>query len=91
MPPRSLALPALLTLAALAAADGPKAKLPPPADRKVDFVKDVEPILARCAKDLPAHMVPREIEYVDELPRSPNGKVDYKLLKSQRVPVQGSK
>jgi len=50
--------------------------------------RDPEPILARCATDLPAHMVPREIEYVDELPRSPNGKVDYKLLKSQRVPGQ---
>ncbi|MFI5402898.1 MAG: AMP-dependent synthetase, partial [Planctomycetota bacterium] len=53
--------------------------------------RDAEPILARAAKELPAHMVPREIEYVDELPRSPNGKVDYKLLKAQRVPVQGSK
>jgi acyl-CoA ligase (AMP-forming) (exosortase A-associated) len=50
--------------------------------------KDAEPILARCARDLPAHMVPREIEYVDELPRSPNGKVDYKLLKAQRAAGQ---
>ncbi|MFI5402294.1 MAG: acyl-CoA ligase (AMP-forming), exosortase A system-associated [Planctomycetota bacterium] len=53
--------------------------------------RDAEPVLARCARDLPAHMVPREIEYVDELPRSPNGKVDYKLLKAQRAEVQGSK
>ena len=53
--------------------------------------RDAEAILARCAQELPAHMVPREIEYTDELPRSPNGKVDYKLLKAQRVPVQGSK
>jgi acyl-coenzyme A synthetase/AMP-(fatty) acid ligase len=30
-------------------------------------------------------MVPREIEWVEELPRSPNGKVDYKLLKAQRA------
>jgi acyl-CoA ligase (AMP-forming) (exosortase A-associated) len=53
--------------------------------------RDPEPILARCAAQLPAHMVPREIEYVDELPRSPNGKVDYKLLKAQRVPEQVGK
>jgi acyl-coenzyme A synthetase/AMP-(fatty) acid ligase len=35
-------------------------------------------------------MVPREIEWVEELPRSPNGKVDYKLLKAQRADVRGS-
>ncbi len=52
--------------------------------------RDAERVLARCAAELPAHMVPREIEYVDELPRSPNGKVDYKLLKAQRAAVLGS-
>jgi len=41
-------------------------------------------ILARCARDLPPHMVPRAIEFVPELPRSPNGKVDYKLLSAER-------
>jgi len=45
-------------------------------------------ILAHCAAQLPAHMIPRDVEYVDELPRSPNGKVDYKLLKAQRIPEQ---
>jgi len=50
--------------------------------------RDTTAILARCARDLPAHMLPREIEYVDELPRSPNGKVDYKLLKAQRAAGQ---
>jgi acyl-CoA ligase (AMP-forming) (exosortase A-associated) len=53
--------------------------------------RDPEPILARSSRDLPAHMVPREIEYVDELPRSPNGKVDYKLLKAQRTSGQVAK
>src|SRR5262245_22248643 len=51
MPDRCLALPALLVLAASAlAADGQKRQrqLPPPAARKVDFARDVEPILARC-------------------------------------------
>lgn len=45
-------------------------------------------LLQRCARELPAHMVPREIEEVSELPRSPNGKVDYALLRAQRVAVR---
>lgn len=46
--------------------------------------RDPLPILARCAAELPPHMVPREIEFVDELPLSPNGKVDYRRLKAER-------
>jgi acyl-CoA ligase (AMP-forming) (exosortase A-associated) len=53
--------------------------------------REAEPILAHCAAQLPAHMVPREIEFVDELPRSPNGKVDYKLMKAQRTSGQVAK
>jgi acyl-CoA ligase (AMP-forming) (exosortase A-associated) len=45
---------------------------------------DRDALLARCVRDLPAHMVPRAIEIVSELPRSPNGKVDYKRLKAER-------
>jgi acyl-CoA synthetase (AMP-forming)/AMP-acid ligase II len=41
-------------------------------------------ILARASIDLPPHMVPRAIEFVDALPRSPNGKVDYKTLAADR-------
>lgn len=40
--------------------------------------------LAKCALELPAYMVPREIEFVDALPMSPNGKVDYKILAAER-------
>jgi acyl-CoA synthetase (AMP-forming)/AMP-acid ligase II len=47
--------------------------------------RDPEKVLARCAAELPAHMVPREIEYVDELPLSTNGKVDYKRLRAERA------
>jgi hypothetical protein len=46
MPDRSLALPVLLLLCASVSADEQQ-KLPPAANRKVDFVKDVEPILNR--------------------------------------------
>src|SRR5258708_3726489 len=46
MPSRCLALPVLFLLCAPAAADEQQ-KLPPAVKRKVDFVKDVEPILNR--------------------------------------------
>jgi len=46
---------------------------------------DCATALAKCADDLPGYMVPREIELVDQLPLSQNGKVDYKLLVSQRT------
>lgn len=44
-----------------------------------------EPLLQQCTRELPAHMVPRDIEFVAELPRSPNGKVDYKRLRAERA------
>jgi acyl-CoA ligase (AMP-forming) (exosortase A-associated) len=46
---------------------------------------DAATLLAHCAKELPQHMLPRDVEFVPELPRSPNGKVDYKGLKAARV------
>ena len=47
--------------------------------------RDGAALLAHCARTLPQHMLPREVEFVDELPRSPNGKVDYKALKAERA------
>jgi acyl-CoA synthetase (AMP-forming)/AMP-acid ligase II len=41
--------------------------------------------LKRCAKILPSYMMPRDIEVVKVLPLSPNGKVDYKRLRAERV------
>ncbi|HUF91896.1 MAG TPA: AMP-binding protein [Candidatus Limnocylindria bacterium] len=46
---------------------------------------DRDSVLARAAEELPAYMVPRDLEYVAELPRSPNGKVDYKRLRAERT------
>ncbi|MDH3591163.1 MAG: AMP-binding protein [Planctomycetota bacterium] len=46
---------------------------------------DPEAIRTYCSEQLPAHMVPRDIEFVAALPRSPNGKVDYKSLRAERV------
>jgi acyl-CoA ligase (AMP-forming) (exosortase A-associated) len=45
---------------------------------------DPATLLERCAQALPPHMVPRAIEVVSSLPRSPNGKVDYKVLRAER-------
>ena len=41
-------------------------------------------LLAHCAKELPAYMVPRDVELVAELPRSPNLKIDYGGLRAER-------
>ncbi len=45
---------------------------------------DMTKALASAAEALPAYMVPREIELVDALPLSQNGKVDYKTLVAER-------
>ena len=48
-------------------------------------------ILAACSKELPPHMTPRGVEFVEDFPRSPNGKVDYKKLRAERVRDAGEK
>jgi acyl-CoA ligase (AMP-forming) (exosortase A-associated) len=49
---------------------------------------DLNQILRRCALRLPAYMVPKSIEVVEALPRTPNGKIDYKSLRAERVTNQ---
>ena len=46
---------------------------------------NTEQVLRRCALRLPAYMVPKSIEVVDALPKTPNGKIDYKSLRAERV------
>lgn len=46
---------------------------------------DVQQVLGQVAERLASYMVPRSIELVEELPTSPNGKVDYKALVKERV------
>jgi acyl-CoA ligase (AMP-forming) (exosortase A-associated) len=46
---------------------------------------DPSAILAHCATELPAHMIPRDLQFVTQLPLSPNGKVDYQALKAARL------
>lgn len=55
---------------------------------------DTAKALAAVAEALPAFMVPREIELVERLPLSQNGKVDYKTLvaeRSDQPPAQQAK
>ena len=44
-------------------------------------------LLKAAAVTLPGHMVPARIEFVAELPTTPNGKVDYKGLVAARSPT----
>ena len=46
----------------------------------VSFAKITEEILKTCREELPDYMVPDEIEYRSELPRTPRGKIDYRAL-----------
>ena len=38
------------------------------------------PIKRFCQQELPNFMQPKYIEFVDQLPRNPNGKIDRKAL-----------
>ena len=42
-------------------------------------------ILRHCARRLPAYMVPKSVEIIESLPKTPNGKIDYKSLRAERV------
>lgn len=36
--------------------------------------------LVICRENLPEYMVPEEISFVEEMPRTPRGKIDYRAL-----------
>jgi acyl-CoA ligase (AMP-forming) (exosortase A-associated) len=46
---------------------------------------NTDDILRRCAQRLPAYMLPKSIEIVETLPKTPNGKIDYKSLRAARM------
>lgn len=51
---------------------------------------DKDALLEHCARELPRHMLPRDIELAEALPRTPNGKVDYRALTTARADGEGS-
>ena len=42
---------------------------------------DTYGLIAFCAEKMPRHMVPKEVEVLDELPKTSSGKVDYPALR----------
>lgn len=50
-----------------------------------DSQLSTDDILRRCSLRLPSYMVPKSIEVMDALPKTSNGKIDYKLLRAERV------
>ena len=44
--------------------------------------QDTEWFLRFCSEKMPRYMVPKSIEYVDDLPKTRNGKVDYQTLRN---------
>ena len=49
--------------------------------RKSDSDISPETILTFCAENLPRYMVPQELDLLNELPKTPSGKVDYPALR----------
>jgi acyl-CoA synthetase (AMP-forming)/AMP-acid ligase II len=49
---------------------------------------DASAALRRCAQRLPTYMAPKSLDVVDSLPRTPNGKIDYQLLRAQKLRQQ---
>ena len=43
--------------------------------------RDVEALINSCADRLPRYMVPKAIEFLDEMPKTTSGKVDYPALR----------
>lgn len=48
-------------------------------------VFDASAALRRCAQRLPTYMAPKSLDVVASLPRTPNGKIDYQLLRAQKI------
>jgi acyl-CoA ligase (AMP-forming) (exosortase A-associated) len=47
---------------------------------------DADFIIASCSERLPRHMVPKEVEIIEEMPKMSNGKIDYQSLRLRQTP-----
>ena len=52
---------------------------------KADKGKAKKEIQKACVQNLPEYMVPEELEFVDDLPRTSRGKVDYRALEKEAM------
>ena len=50
-----------------------------------DEEKAKQDIMETCRHELPVYMIPEEIEFVNDLPRTSRGKVDYRALEEQNM------
>ena len=51
----------------------------------IDYASDwirIKRILEICEQNLPEYMISDEIEFVDDMPRIPRGKIDYRALEN---------
>ncbi len=46
---------------------------------------DANFILQFCSENMESFMVPKYVEFINELPKSPNGKIDKKILKAELI------
>jgi acyl-CoA ligase (AMP-forming) (exosortase A-associated) len=54
------------------------------AEEKAEDLDPVE-ILANCANEIPRHMVPKQLVFIDQMPLTSNGKVNYTKLRGDLV------
>ena len=64
----------------------PKAFVVLKAEKNNDDAKDE--ILKVCRQNLPRYMVPEEIEFLTDLPRTSRGKIDYRALEKQAKEIR---
>ena len=51
--------------------------------RDADAEPSVRTVMKYCADHLESHMAPKHVEFIEALPRTPNGKVDKRALRAQ--------
>jgi len=58
--------------------------------RREGAVLEEKQVFKHCADLLEPFLIPKFVEFVEELPRTPNGKVDKRLLQKMHGPVEAA-